>query len=107
MSESLVPSEPASPSSDLLLIAREWTRRHLEIVLPLCAAAGAAAGAYFVAIFHTTRLAAMALSYDIPRDFLSSDPLRNLIWVAFGIFYVLSVVFVGILAFDIFSLSSF
>lgn len=107
MSGTSVPSNPASPSPDLISITKEWASRHLEIVLPLCAAAGAAAGAYSVTIFNIGRLGALASAYDIPDDFLSSDPLENLVWVAFASFYAVSVAFFGLATFNVLSIPSF
>lgn len=106
MSGTSAPSDTTSSSPELVSIAKEWASRHLEVILPLCAAVGAAVGAYLVAIFNLARMAALAYSYDVPTDVLSSDPIDNFVWVALAGFYPLAVAFFGLTTIDILSTSS-
>jgi hypothetical protein len=107
MSTTSVPPSTASSSPDLTSAMKGWASGHLEIVLPICAVAGAAAGAYLVGIFNATKTAALASSYAIPSDFLSSDPLSNLLWVAIGSLYALAIAYFGLVTFNAMSVSSF
>jgi hypothetical protein len=106
MSGTSVPSDTTHSSPELVSIAKEWASQHLEIILPLCAAAGAAVGAYFVAVFNLARTAALASSYDVPADVLSSNPLENFVWVALAGFYPLAIAFFGLTTIEILSTSS-
>jgi len=94
MSAGLVPSSPTSPSPDLISMVKGWASRHLEIVLPVCAAVGAAAGAYLVTVFNIAKIGALASNYEVPSEFLSSDPFSNLLWIAIVSLYALSFAFV-------------
>jgi hypothetical protein len=84
-------------------MVKGWASRHLEVVLPVATAAGATVGVYFVGVFNAAKTAALARSYGIPSEFLSSGSPVDVVWVVYAGLLGLCYAYVGILAFDLLS----